>query len=58
MKKKTYTVNVYYTMIHTMEVEASSEEEAEDIVIDTWTDQDCSGDYMDDVDIDVTEISK
>ena len=57
MKKKSYTVNVYYTMIHTMEVEASSEEEAQDIVIDTWTNEDCSADIMDDVDIDVTENS-
>ena len=55
--KKTYKVNVHYTMIHTMEVEASSVEEAEDIVRDKWADEDCSADIMDDIDLDINEIS-
>lgn len=46
--KKRYTINVHYTMIHTTEVEAESEEEAIRLAEAKLADEDCSSDDFDD----------
>ena len=50
-KKKEYCVNVVYTMVHTMWVEAESEEEAKNAALDKFVDEpDFSDDEIDSVD--------
>ena len=57
-KEKTYTVNVHYTQVHTMKIKAYSVEQAQDIARENWSGAWLGDDEMEDVDIDVTEISE
>lgn len=55
--KKRYTINVHYTMTHTTEVEAESEEEAIRLAEEKLADEDCSSDDFDGIsDSCVTEV--
>ena len=54
---KRYTINVHYTMIHTTEVEAESEEEAIRLAEEQYADEDGSCDDFDGIsDSCVTEV--
>lgn len=44
---KRYTINVHYTMTHTTEVEAESEEEAIRLAEEQYANEDCSCDDFD-----------